>query len=204
MCTMCQSGFPFDVSKIKVDLLAFPGHKALLGPLGTGGLWVREGLELRTLKEGGTGSFSEEDSQPNFWPDIHESGSHNLVGIAGLKASLAYLQKTGIQNIRQHKMELLKIFLEGLKKNPSLQVIAAQAEKNAGVVSLRHSQLSPQDFALQLDQKFRIQSRPGLHCAPWAHQTFATYAQGTLRLSVGFSNTSEEVENVLKALRNFS
>ncbi|MBF0491623.1 MAG: aminotransferase class V-fold PLP-dependent enzyme [Deltaproteobacteria bacterium] len=196
--------YPLDVTKIKIDLLAFPGHKSLLGPLGTGGLWVREGLDLQTLKEGGTGSFSEEDTQPKFWPDIHESGSHNLLGIAGLGAALKFLKATGVEKIRQHKENLLQQFMEGLKNIPSLKVIAAPVKQNAGVISLQHPRLNPQEFALALDAQFRIQVRPGLHCAPWAHQTFGTYPQGTVRMSIGYSNTVQEVEAVLKALRSFS
>ncbi len=194
--------FPIDVEKMNIDLLAFPGHKGLLGPLGTGGLWVRPGLELKTLKEGGTGSFSEEARQPQSWPDIHESGSHNLVGISGLKASVEFLLKTGVEKIRAHKETLTQQFLEGLTLLKDIRIIGPQkAKNNAGVISLQFINRNPTEVATQLDERFRIQVRPGLHCSPWAHETFGSYPQGTVRFSFGYSNTSQEVEKALEAIR---
>lgn len=194
--------YPIDVETMKIDLLAFPGHKGLLGPLGTGGLWVRPGLELATLREGGTGSFSEEARQPEAWPDRHESGSHNQAGVVGLRASVEYLLKRGVEKIRRHKEELLAQFLEGVKSLPKIRIIApGSVVRNAGVVSLQFAGLSPQDVAVRLDEEFRVQVRPGLHCAPWAHETFQTSPQGTVRFSFGDSNTSAEIEAALDALR---
>ncbi len=193
--------YPLDVEKMKIDLLAMPGHKALLGPLGTGILWAREGFTLNTLREGGTGSFSEEDTQPEFWPDRHESGSHNLVGISGLNAAFDFLEKTGIEKIWQHKQSLLTQLYEGLSSISNLRVIAPQkTENNAGVISLQFEGQNPQEIAARLDEEFRIQVRPGLHCAPWAHATFETYPQGTLRLSLGYATSSQDAEQTLLAL----
>lgn len=193
--------YPIDVQKMKIDLLAMPGHKALLGPLGTGALWVREGLELKTLREGGTGSFSEEDQQPLSWPDIHESGSHNLVGLVGLKAACEFLKEKGVKKIRQHKMDLLTQFRSGLEKIPTLRIVAPQkSENNAGVISLCFEGKSPQEVASRLDESYRIQVRPGLHCSPWAHQNLGTYPQGSVRFSLGYSNSPEEIEQALRAL----
>lgn len=193
--------YPIDVEEMKIDLLAMPGHKALLGPLGTGALWVREGIELSTLKEGGTGSFSEEDRQPSFWPDIHESGSHNLLGLVGLNQACEFLKNTGIENIRRHKLELLQQIYEGLKKVNKIRMIAPEKiQNNSGVLSLQFENKSPNEVALHLDEAYRIQGRPGLHCAPWAHESFGTYPAGTLRFSLGFSNTSQEIEMLLQAL----
>jgi len=193
--------YPIDVEALKIDLLAMPGHKGLLGPLGTGALWVREGLDLATLREGGTGSFSEEDQQPTTWPDIHESGSHNLVGLVGLKAACDFLRKEGIEKIRRHKMALLSQFYEGLKNFPSLRMVApASVENNAGVVSLQFKDRNPQEVAARLDESFGVQVRPGLHCAPWAHRSFGTYPQGSVRFSLGYSNRPEEIEAALRAI----
>lgn len=193
--------FPIDVESLKIDLLAMPGHKALLGPLGTGALWVRDGIELKTFRQGGTGSASEEDRQPSFWPDAHESGSHNLPGLAGLKVASDFLKKEGIQNIRKHKVQLLQQFYEGLKEIKNMNMIAPQDPlRNAGVVSLQFENKDAQSLALQLDENFRIQGRPGLHCAPWAHETFQTLKTGTLRLSFGYFNRSSEIEAALSAL----
>lgn len=192
---------PIDVEAMKIDLLAMPGHKGLLGPLGTGLLWVREGMELQTLREGGTGSASEEDHQPSFWPDVHESGSHNLVGLVGLKASCEFLKQQGIEKIRHHKIKLLEQLYEGLKNISGLRIIAPRhSSQNAGVISLQGEGKDIQQLALQLDESFRIQGRPGLHCAPWAHESFGTYPHGTLRLSLGYSNTSQEIEATFRAL----
>ncbi len=194
--------FPIDVEKMKIDLLAFPGHKALLGPLGTGGLWVREGIELQTLKEGGTGSFSEEDRQPSFWPDIHESGSHNLVGLVGLKVACEYIKAQTVEKIRHHKEELLKIFYEGLGPLKNIRIIAPKkVEHNSGLISLQLEGKNPNEIAMGLDEAFRIQVRPGLHCSPWAHQTFQSYPLGTVRFSLAYSNTASEIEQTLRALR---
>ncbi len=197
--------YPIDVEKMKIDLLAMPGHKALLGPLGIGALWARDGIELKTLREGGTGSFSEEDHQPLFWPDIHESGSHNLPGIVGLKVACEYLKQTGIEQIRKHKENLLQHLYEGFCSLSNLRVIAPQkVENNSGVISLQYEGKNPNEIALQLDEAFRIQVRPGLHCAPWAHESFNTLSQGTVRLSLGYSNSSHEIEKVIQAIHQIS
>ncbi len=194
--------YPIDVEAMKIDLLAFPGHKGLLGPLGTGALWVRDGIELKTLREGGTGSFSEEDQQPSNWPDLHESGSHNLVGIAGLQASIQYLKEKGIGKIRNHKENLMQQFLEGIHSLKKIRIIApSKVEKNAGVISLQFEGVNPNQVAIRLDEEFRIQVRPGLHCSPWAHQSFQTYPEGTVRFSFGESNTEKEIETVIQALK---
>ncbi len=191
-----------DVQAMNIDLLAFPGHKGLLGPLGTGGLWVRPGLDLQTLREGGTGSFSEEDRQPTTWPDLHESGSHNQVGLAGLKAALEYLLQQGVAQIRKHKEALLAQFLEGVSSLKKIRVIApAEVKNNAGVVSLQFEGMNPNDVATRLDEEFHVQVRPGLHCAPWAHETFQTYPQGTVRFSFGYSNTPQEIQTAIDAIR---
>lgn len=193
--------YPIDVEAMKIDLLALPGHKGLLGPLGTGALWVRPGIDLETLREGGTGSFSEEDAQPQHWPDLHESGSHNLVGLVGLQAALGFLKQETVEKIRRHKEKLVDQFLQGVRKFSKLRIIAPRKkENNAGVVSLQFEDFSPQEAALRLDEAYRIQVRPGLHCSPWAHRSFATYPVGTLRFSFGYSNTEEEIGQGIEAL----
>jgi cysteine desulfurase family protein len=197
--------YPIDVEAMKIDLLACPGHKGLLGPLGTGFLWARSDIDLKTLREGGTGSFSEEDRQPKAWPDVHESGSHNQVGIAGLKASLEYLMGQGVPRIRSQKEELLSQFLGGVRFLKGLRVIAPkEIRSNAGVVSLQFEGIRSEDAAVRLDEQFRIQVRPGLHCAPWAHETFQTGPAGTVRFSFGFSNTPQEIQKAIDAVRSMT
>ncbi|MBL7685447.1 MAG: aminotransferase class V-fold PLP-dependent enzyme [Deltaproteobacteria bacterium] len=193
--------FPIDVQGMKISMLAVPGHKGLLGPLGTGALWVREGIELEPLREGGTGSFSEEDTQPLFWPDRYESGSHNQVGLVGLSAALDFILMKGVDSIRHHKKILLQQLLEGLLPLKQIRCIAPQnIEHNAGVLSLQLSSDSPQDFSMRLDEEFQVQVRPGLHCAPWAHSSFNTLSTGTVRLSLGYSNTSDEIDAAIRAI----
>ena len=194
--------YPLDVEALKIDLLACPGHKGLLGPLGTGVLWVRPSLDLETLREGGTGSFSEEARQPTTWPDLHESGSHNQAGLAGLNAALKHLQDVGVDKIRRHKEALLEQLLQGLSSFKKIRIIAPrELRNNAGVVSLQFEGLDPEAVASRLDEEFRIQVRPGLHCAPWAHESFETHPSGTVRFSVGFPNSFQDIDAALDALR---
>ena len=184
-----------------IDLLAFPGHKALMGPLGTGGLYIRPGLEVRTLREGGTGSRSEQDSQPHDFPDRHEAGSHNLPGIAGLDAALGFLLERGVEQIQAHKLELTRAFLEGARAVSGRVVYGpARAEDREPVFSVRMEGLDPHELAAALDVECGLLTRAGLHCAPLAHQTIGTLPAGTTRLSFGALNSIEHVHAALEGL----
>jgi cysteine desulfurase family protein len=192
---------PIDVEAMKIDLLAFPGHKALLGPLGTGGLYIREGIDLDTLREGGTGSQSEHDVQPDFLPDRYEPGSHNALGIAGWKAGLEYVLKQSVAQIRTHEENLTRQFIEGAAKIKNLNVYGpGQASQRIAVVSMRLDDYAPLELSHRLFERSGLMTRSGLHCAPGAHQAIGTYPLGTTRFSFGYFNTPEDVDYALAAL----
>lgn len=196
---------PLDVEAMKIDLLAFPGHKALLGPLGTGGLYIREGLDLDTLKEGGTGSLSEQEIQPDFLPDRYEPGSHNALGIAGWKAGLEFVLEQGVENIRRDEEQLTAQFLEGLKNIPNVKVFGPNdTSQQVAVVSLRLGNLAPIDLSQKLYDQGQLMTRSGLHCAPGAHQTLGTAPDGTTRFSFGYFNTPADIEQALKTLKSIA
>ncbi len=195
---------PIDVQKMGIDLLAFPGHKGLLGPLGTGGLYVRSGLEsqIQPLVAGGTGSISDLPTQPDFMPDKYESGSHNAIGIAGLSAGVAWLLEHGIEALRAHELVLMRRFLEGIKRIDGLTLFGpTTAEGRVSVFSIRVEGFEPAELAGVLDSEFGILTRSGIYCAPWAHETLGTQAGGgATRLSFGAFNTEADIDATIEAL----
>jgi cysteine desulfurase family protein len=194
---------PIDVQAMRIDLLAFTGHKSLFGPQGTGGLYVREGLEKEILPimRGGTGSRSELEEQPDFMPDCYESGTPNTVGIAGLDAGVAYIATRGIASIRAHEERLTGLFLAGIENIEGVIVYGLRdPARQMPVVSLGIRGMDPAAASLALDERFRIMTRPGLHCAPAAHRTIGSYPVGTIRFSFGFFNTEEQVGRALEAV----
>lgn len=196
---------PIDVRGMGIDLLAMPGHKALLGPPGTGALYVREGLDLEPLREGGTGSASESDEQPGNYPDRLESGTLNSVGIAGLGAALEWLGETGVEKIHRHELALTAALWEGLRGIQGITLYGPPPEgERAAIVSFALEGWEPTDVAAVLDSEFGVQCRAGLHCAPWAHATLGTFPAGTVRLSPGFFNTETEIEAVVTAVRELA
>jgi len=193
---------PIDVHESRVDLLAFTGHKALLGPTGTGGLYIREGMELTPLMRGGTGSDSAHEIQPQFLPDAHESGTLNVAGIAGLAAGARFVSELGIEAVRTHEQELVAQFLDGASDIPGIALYGPRdAKLQCGVISFNLAAAVPSEVGLILDQSFEIMARTGLHCAPSAHRTLGTFPAGTVRFSFGWFNTPAEVEIALKALK---
>lgn len=197
--------YDIDVNRMNIDLLAFPGHKSLLGPQGVGGLYIREGIDLSPLREGGTGSQSESLMQPTILPDKYESGTHNTIGIAGLGAGVEFILKTGTENIRKHEKQLTQRFIEGLMDIEHVSVYGPKDVKKQGaVVSIDIDGLDTSEVSFLLDQKYDIACRSGLHCAPLAHKTIGTFEQGTLRFSMGYFNTLEEVDQVLEAIEELS
>lgn len=194
--------YPVDARELDVDFLAFTGHKGLLGPTGTGGLYIRPGLELRPLKEGGTGSVSRLEYMPENLPDRFEAGTLNMVGIAGLKAAVEYILDQGIDRIRAHEEELTARMLAGLEEFPGVTVYGPKdTSKKVGVVSFNLKELAPEEVAYALDEGHDIMVRVGLHCAPLAHKTIGTLDRGTVRASVGYFNTAEEIDTFLTAVR---
>lgn len=200
--------WPIDVQKEGYDFLAAPGHKGLLGPLGTGFLYIRSGLEkvLRPFKQGGTGSRSEIMTQPELMPDKYEPGSHNAIGIAGLAEGVSYLLDQTVEKIRQHDRELCEKFMAGLDEVPGLTWFGPRdVEKRVGVFSVRMEGLEPLALSQQLEEGYGILTRPGLHCAPLAHQTIGTLdSGGTTRFSFGPFVTLEDINYTLEALKTIA
>jgi cysteine desulfurase / selenocysteine lyase len=193
--------FPIDVEGMKIDFLAFPGHKALLGPLGTGGLYIREGLDLETLREGGTGSQSEQEVQPEFLPDKYEPGSHNALGISGWKGGIEFVLKETVAKIRAHEERLIRQFIEGARRLKDLQIFGPQeADKQVANLSIRLGEFAPLELSHRLFERGGLMTRSGLHCAPGAHQTIGTYPLGTTRFSFGYFNTPEHINEALSVL----
>jgi cysteine desulfurase family protein len=195
---------PLDVQADKIDLLAAPGHKALLGPLGTGFLYIRPGLEqsLRPLREGGTGSVSENDRQPEFMPDKFEPGSHNAIGIIGLSEGVKWILEQGVEKLAAHDLELVRVFLEGVSDVEGLTYYGPPGVKNRlGVFSVRIEGLEPYELSAILESSYGILTRPGLHCAPLAHNAInTTQFGGTTRFSFGPFLTRQDIKFVTDAL----
>ncbi|MCJ7664852.1 MAG: aminotransferase class V-fold PLP-dependent enzyme [Desulfobacterales bacterium] len=199
--------YPIDCKKMQIDLLAFTGHKALYGPQGTGGLYIREGLEkeLEPLVRGGTGSRSEFQEQPDFMPDKYESGTPNTVGVAGLGAGVRFILTQGIDQIRAKEQGLTRMLIEGLGSIPGVSLYGCNdAARQVAICSFNIAGLTPSEITMELDEEFAIMSRPGLHCAPAAHQTIDTFSQGTIRLSAGYFTTEEEIALALKAIEKIA
>jgi len=195
---------PFHVNQIQVDLLAAPGHKGLLGPLGTGVLYVAPGVEnrLQATRQGGTGTQSEIDRQPQTLPDGYESGSANVPGIVGLGEGAAYVRQRTLQDIRRHEMELASRLLEGLKAIDGVTVHGpGDPERQAGVVSIAVAGYDPHEVASTLDAAYSIQVRSGLHCAPLMHRALGTADHGgTARFSVGPFTTPDHIDAAVRAV----
>jgi cysteine desulfurase / selenocysteine lyase len=199
---------PIDVQADLIDLLAAPGHKGLLGPLGTGLLYVRPGLEaiLRPIREGGTGSISESDHQPELMPDRYESGSHNAIGIAGLSEGIGWVLSQGIERLAAHEMDLVRTFIEGTGDVQGLICYGPRGIRNrCGVFSVRIDGLSPHELAGILESSYGILTRPGIHCAPLAHQTLGTTEfGGTTRFSFGPFLSMQDVNYATDALADIA
>ncbi|MBC7835487.1 MAG: aminotransferase class V-fold PLP-dependent enzyme [Phycisphaerales bacterium] len=198
---------PVDVRELDVDLVAFPGHKGLLGPTGTGGLYIRPGVEKRlaNVREGGTGTGSESEAQPTVMPDRFESGSHNTIGIAGLGAGVAWLLERGMDFVREHELRLINVMLEGVRGARGLRLLGPEEpERRVGVFSFVHDEICPADMAAILESQFGILCRAGLHCAPLAHESMGTappLGQGAVRLSIGPFTRDDGVRFAAAALR---
>lgn len=189
-----------DTEACKIDLLAFPGHKGLLGPQGTGGLYIREGLTLDTLTEGGTGSLSESLVQPDILPDRFESGTQNVPGIAGLAAGVNFVLKNGASAIGEKERYLSKILAEDLSSVDGVRIYGRPgAADSVGVVSIT-TRLGSVELADMLAKDYGIAVRAGLHCAPLAHRTLGTLESGTVRFSPGFFTTKEEIKYAARAV----
>jgi len=192
---------PIDVERTGVDLLAFTGHKALLGPTGTGGLVIRAGLEVPPLMRGGTGSDSDRERHPEFHPDVHESGTLNVAGIAGLAAGVRFLCDVGIDAVAAHEGALVADFRERTADIAGMTLYGPEdAAKRCSVLSFNLAGASSSEVAQLLDDSFGIMARAGLHCAPSAHRTAGTFPNGTVRFAFGWFNTADEIRTAAAAL----
>jgi cysteine desulfurase/selenocysteine lyase len=195
---------PIDMQADGIDLLAFTGHKALLGPMGTGGLIVGERVDLarwRLLKRGGTGSRSEQEEQPAFLPDMGESGTPNAVGIAGLLAGVRYVAQRGVAAIRAHEVALTERLLDGLAAIPGVTVYGGRvAAEQSATLSFNIAGMAPSEAGLRLDEEHDILCRVGLHCAPAAHRTIGTFPTGTVRFGLSALSTVRDVDGAVAAV----
>ncbi len=220
---------PIDVQAMDIDFLAFTGHKGLFGPQGTGGLYIREGRRCRPLKRGGTGSVSEREEQPDFFPDAMEAGTQNNVGIAGLAEGVRFVLDTGVEEIRCHEAALLEALVDGLADVPGLTLYGPlKPESQLAILSVTFDQalpdglhvsfggcggrtipsafesVHPLDAGRLLKDDYEISVRVGLHCAPLAHRALGTFPDGTVRFSLGYFNTLEEVEIAVGAIKRIA
>lgn len=197
---------PIDLRNLPVDLLACPGHKGLLGPLGTGVLYMRPGVEsvLESVRQGGTGTRSEDDFQPETLPDKYESGNHNAPGLIGLEAAVSWLLETSVVEIRRQEQALMSQLIEGLSEMPRVRLFGTRDPyRRTGVVSVAIRGMDPKAAAARLDQEAGIEVRAGLHCAPGVHRAIGSFDDGgTIRFSVGPFTTSSEISTAIDAVRN--
>ena len=195
---------PIDVQNMHIDFLAFPGHKGLYGPSGVGGVYVKSGITLKPLIEGGTGVSSSLPEMPEIIPERYEAGTLNLPGIAGLGAGVCYVNKIGLANIVRQGQALLEVITEGLAQVPGIKIYAPKTGAGVPVVSFNLANHDAAEVALLLDKKYDIAVRAGLHCAPLAHRTLGTEMTGAVRISAGTFNTEKEIMVALQAILEIS
>ena len=197
--------FPIDVQDMCIDVLCFTGHKGLLGPQGTGGLYVRKGIEIRPLKCGGSGVQTFSKTHPVQMPTALEAGTLNGHGIAGLNAALSYLEKVGIDTIRHREQELMRRFYEGVKDIPGITVYGDFEDFNrCAIVTINLDDYDSGEVSDALLMDYGISTRPGGHCAPLMHEALGTVEQGAVRFSFSHYNTDEEVDEAVRAVRELS
>ncbi|KZE39387.1 cysteine desulfurase [Brevibacillus parabrevis] len=196
---------PIHVEEMKIDMLAFPGHKGLYGPQGTGGLYVHGDIDLEPLIHGGTGSQSEAIDQPTTRPDRYESGTLNTPGLAGLQAGVDFILEQGVDRIREHEWELAKQTIIGLQQIPGVQVYGPGIEtERVAVIAFNIGEADASEVSFILDQQYGIATRSGYHCTPLGHQTAGTEQRGAVRASFGMFNTEKDVEALMNAVREIA
>lgn len=197
--------YPIDVQEMNIDILCFTGHKSLLGPQGTGGMYVREGVQVKPLKSGGSGVQTYSKSHPKEMPTALEAGTLNGHGIAGLCAAVRYLQREGIDNIREKELQHMWKFYHGVKEIPSVKIYGDfDTEKRCPIVTLNIGDYDSSEVSDELLTTYGISTRPGAHCAPLMHEALGTVEQGAVRFSFSHYNTDEEVETAIAAIRELA
>jgi cysteine desulfurase family protein len=193
---------PIDVGSMGIDLLAFPGHKGLLGPQGTGGLYIHPDIDLEPLMHGGTGSKSEAPEQPTVRPDRYEAGTPNTVGIAGLAEGVGFVLKETVQAIHEREKHLTFMLMEGLLAISGIKILGPElGEERTAIVSFLLDGVDPSEMAFLLDQQFGIAVRAGFHCTPLGHETAGSYETGAVRASPGYFTTESEIVCMIEAVR---
>jgi len=191
-----------DLEKTPFDFLAITGHKHLLGPQGTGALIIKNPYEVAPFMRGGTGSLSEKTIHPDFPPDKFEAGTLNTPGYAGLAEGIRFILQTGIKSIIEREHQLIQYLLKSLLKIKEIEVYAPYVDR-VGIVSFNIKGVMSSEVSHYLDTEWGICTRPGLHCAPEAHKTLGTFPQGTVRFSLSYFNTQEEIDTAILALKCF-
>lgn len=197
--------FPIDVQDMMIDVLCFTGHKGLLGPQGTGGMYVKEGIKIRPLKTGGSGVQTYSKTHPAEMPTALEAGTLNGHGIAGLHAAMSYLEETGVDHIRAREQELMWRFYEGVKDIPEITIYGDFSTKErCAIVTLNIGEYDSSEVSDALLTEYSISTRPGGHCAPLMHEALGTVEQGAVRFSFSHYNTEEEVDTAIEAVRELA
>ncbi len=195
---------PINLGADNIDLLAFTGHKGLLGPTGTGGLAFRDEFDIGRLPPliyGGTGSRSEHEVQPDFPPDKYEGGTSNILGLAGLAASVRYVLDRGVEAVRAYEAGLIGRLIDGLARIPRITIVGpCDPDRQTGIVSIVIDGMLCSEAALAMDERFDIMCRPGLHCAPLAHRSLGTLPDGTVRFAPGPFTTEGEIDQAIAAV----
>ena len=202
----CQTigAYPIDIEKDGIDILCFSCHKSLYGMQGLGAMYIRDGIELKPLKFGGTGSKSESIEHPDFLPDKYECGTPNTPGIASLLGGLAFIEKTGQKNIMQRKNELRTLIVQELSKFDNVILYGNHTgNTNVPVISLNIKNKLPSEVGYELNKK-EIYVRVGLHCSPMAHKTIGTFPEGTVRISPGYFTKNEDIYRFLEVMREIA
>jgi cysteine desulfurase / selenocysteine lyase len=190
-----------DVDDSDIDMLAFTGHKGLLGPTGTGGLYVKTGINLKPLREGGTGSQSELDSQPESMPERLEAGTMNSFGLAGLLEGINFILETGINNIIDYEHQIREYLYNKIVDLPGVNIYGPSAnEESSSIISISINNADCGEIGFILENNYQILCRTGLHCAPLAHKAIGTFPEGTIRLSPGLFTTREDIDYLVNAL----
>jgi cysteine desulfurase family protein len=196
--------YPLSIRESGVDFLAFTGHKGLLGPMGTGGFYLREGIRLETLREGGTGTISKSLDQPENPPDRYETGTMNMGGIAGLHAAAGFLTETGVDAVQRHESFLIRQLMEELSRMELVELYGpALGQERLGLLSFNIKGVDPYKVSAWLDEQSGIMVRAGLHCSPQAHRVLGTVETGAIRASVGYFNTSDDISQLAEGIKAY-